>query len=83
MIKGIGDYTRPAFAGASKKNAKVNLTVVLNLLNENESNKDLPMEAITNFHLVILHISKKTMKWHLIIWIRVSAMRHNIKEPAT
>ena len=51
LIKGIGDYTRPAFAGASKKNAKVNLAVVLNLLNENESNKDLLMEAITNFHL--------------------------------
>ena len=51
LIKGIGDYTRPAFAGASKKNAKANLSVVLNLLNENENKKDPLMEAITHFHL--------------------------------
>ena len=51
LIKGIGDYTRPAFAGASKKNAKENLIIVLNLLNENTSNRDLLMESITHFHL--------------------------------
>ena len=51
LIKGIGDYTRPAFAGASKKNAKENLSIVLNLLNENENKQDPLMEAITHFHL--------------------------------
>ena len=51
LIKGIGDYTRPAFAGASKKNAKANLSAVLNLLNENENQQDPMMEAITHFHL--------------------------------
>ena len=51
LIKGIGDYTRPAFAGASKKNAKENLIIVLNLLDENTSNRDLLMESITHFHL--------------------------------
>lgn len=51
LIKGIGDYTRPAFAGASKKNAKKNLSIVLQLLNEKESNQDPLMEAITHFHL--------------------------------
>ena len=51
IIKGIGDYTRPAFAGASKKNAKENLSIVLNLLNENENKQDPLMEAITHFHL--------------------------------
>ena len=51
LIKGIGDYTRPAFAGASKKNAKENLIIVLNLLDENTSNRDLLMESIAHFHL--------------------------------
>jgi len=51
LIKGIGDYTRPAFAGASKKNAKENLSIVLSLLNENTSNKDLLMESIAHFHM--------------------------------
>ena len=51
LIKGIGDYTRPAFAGASKKNAKENLIIVLNLLDEDTSNRDLLMESIAHFHL--------------------------------
>ena len=59
LIKGIGDYTRPAFAGASKKNAKENLIIVLNLLDENTSNRDLLMESITHFHLGnIAHLEK-------------------------
>ncbi len=51
LIKGIGDYTRPAFAGASKENAKQNLYIVMNLLNETGEGKDLLMESIANFHL--------------------------------
>ena len=58
LIKGIGDYTRPAFAGASKKNAKENLLITLNLLNQTD-NKDSLMEAITHFHLGnIAHLEK-------------------------
>ncbi len=61
LIKGIGDYTRPAFAGASKKNAKENLFIVLSLLNEDTSFKDPLMEAIVHFHLGnIAHLEKDT-----------------------
>ena len=45
-------------AGASKKNAKENLLITLNLLNQTD-NKDSLMEAITHFHLGnISHLEK-------------------------
>lgn len=53
MIKGIGDYTRPSFAGGSKENGKKNLSTALELIDkhDNSAGDKKFIIAIANFHL--------------------------------
>ncbi len=53
MIKGIGDYTRPSFAGGSKENGNKNLSIALELTekHDNSVGDKKFIIAIANFHL--------------------------------
>ena len=53
MINGIGDYTRPSFAGGSKENGNKNLSTALELIDkhDNSAGDKKFIIAIANFHL--------------------------------
>ena len=51
MIKGVGDYTRPAFAGGSKPRAITYLKKAVDLAKNNNDRQSSLLTAIASFHL--------------------------------
>jgi tetratricopeptide (TPR) repeat protein len=51
MVKGIGDYTRPAFAGGNKSRAITYLKKAIDLAKSNNDRQSSLLTAIASFHL--------------------------------
>ena len=59
MIKGIGDYTRPSFAGGSKENGIINLKKAIEIYQQNPEDNLESVLIISHYHLAEIFYRKK------------------------
>ena len=62
MIKGIGDYTRPSFAGGSKENGIINLKKAIEIYQQNPEDNLESILIISHYHLAEIFYRKKDYK---------------------
>ena len=68
MIKGVGDYTRPAFAGGNKSRAMTYLKKAIDLSKSNNDRESSLVIAIASFHLANIAFQQREYdisSWYL------------------